>query len=257
MFRYDFHVHSELCGHAPGQTIEKILKKADQLDLKAIAITEHVSNVEDIKNIDIIYSEAQKHYGGCRVIIGAEVEVDRWHLDGRLVLNKRLGLDYIIGSMHYLPGTNILPHCDLTRPITPEETFIRWRSTLLGLVSSSIIDTLGHPGIMIANALDDKNFSQQVLGVFNEAAIISAKNGIAWELNNHSGAKLSETHRHQYYKIMQLAVDAGVPLVYGSDAHSPENIGNTSFVSEVLSRLVGAKSIEKPLIPKPRKQVLQ
>lgn len=257
MFRYDFHVHSELCGHAPGQTIEKILKKADQLDLKAIAITEHVSNVEDIKNIDIIYSEAQKHYGGCRVIIGAEVEVDRWHLDGRLVLNKRLGLDYIIGSMHYLPGTNILPHCDLTRPITPEETFIRWRSTLLGLVSSSIIDTLGHPGIMIANALDDKHFSRPVLGVFKEAAIISAKNGLMWELNNLSGAKLSEAHRHQYYKVLQLAVDAGVRFIYGSDAHSPEDIGNTNFVSEILSRLVGVKIIEKPLIPKPRKLDLQ
>ena len=106
---------------------------------------------------------------------------------------------------------------------------------------------------MIANALDDINFSQQVLGVFNEAAIISAKNGIMWELNNHSGAKLSEAHRHQYYKVIQLAVDAGVRLIYGSDAHSPEDIGNTNFVSEILSKLVGAKSIEKPLIPKPRK----
>lgn len=257
MFRYDYHVHTELCGHAPGQTVKKILEKADQLDLEVIAITEHVSSAEDIKNIDVICSEAQKYRGGCRIIIGAEVEVDRRHLDGRLVLNKRFGLDYIIGSIHYLPGTNILPHCDLTRPISPEETFIRWRSTLLGLVSSSIIDTLGHPGIMIANALDDKNFPRQVLGVLNEAAMISAKNGIAWELNNHSGAKLSETHRCQYYKVMQIAIDAGVPLVYGSDAHSPENIGNTSFVAKVLSKLAGAKSIENPLVPKPRKQALQ
>lgn len=257
MLKYDFHVHTELCGHAPGQTIEKILKSADRLGLETIAITEHISSIEDMQNIDIIYSETQRHHSRCRVIIGAEVDVDRGHFDGRLVLDKRLGLDYIIGSIHYLPGTDILPHCDLTRPISAEETFIRWRPTLLGLVSSSIIDTLGHPGIMIANALDDKYFSRQVLEVFNEAAIISAKNGIAWELNNLSGAKLPEAHRQQYYQVIQLAVDAGVRLIYGSDAHSPENIGNLNFVSEILSKLVGAKGIENHLIPNPQKLDLQ
>jgi len=255
---YDFHIHTVLCGHAePTMTVPNIIARAEEMGLATIAITEHVSGMEDIKNVDIIYSEMQRHHGRCRVLIGAEVDVDRRYFDGRLVLDKRFGLDYIIGSMHYLPGTDVLPHCDLTRPISPEETFVRWRSTLLGLVSSSIIDTLGHPGIMIANALDDKHFSRPVLGVFKEAAIISAKNGLMWELNNLSGAKLSEAHRHQYYKVLQLAVDAGVRFIYGSDAHSPEDIGNTNFVSEILSRLVGVKIIEKPLIPKPRKLDLQ
>ena len=54
MFNYDFHIHTELCGHAPGQTVKKILLKADELGLETIAITEHVTNPDDIKNIDII-----------------------------------------------------------------------------------------------------------------------------------------------------------------------------------------------------------
>ncbi|MFZ2657275.1 MAG: PHP domain-containing protein [Victivallales bacterium] len=247
MFRYDFHIHTELCGHAPGQTVELILAAADRLGLEIIAITEHVSSVEDMRNIDVIRSEVRKYHGACRVIIGAEADVDRRHLDGRLVLDDRHGLDYIIGSIHYLPGTNVLPHCDLARPLSPEETFVRWRSTLLGLVSNPIIDTLGHPGVMIANALDDRHFSVRVLEVLNEAAIISAKNEIAWELNNHAGAKLPDAHRHQYDKVMQLAVTADVRIVYGSDAHSPENIGGTGFVSEVLSRLAGTMHIGTPL----------
>lgn len=133
---YDFHIHTVLCGHAePAMTVSNIIARAEEISLEAIAITEHVSGIEDMKNIDILCSEMQRHHGSCQVIIGAEVDVDRRHLDGRLVLDKRLGLDYVIGSMHYLPGTDVLPHCDLTRPISPEETFIRWRSTLLGLVS--------------------------------------------------------------------------------------------------------------------------
>ncbi|MEN7973925.1 MAG: PHP domain-containing protein [Verrucomicrobiota bacterium] len=73
MFDYDFHIHTELCGHAPGQTIGKILAKADELGLETIAITEHVSSCEDIKKVDIIRSETQKYHTNCRVIIGAEV----------------------------------------------------------------------------------------------------------------------------------------------------------------------------------------
>ena len=244
MFNYDFHIHTELCGHAPGLTVEKILLKADELGLEIIAITDHISSPEDMKNIDIIRSETQKYNTNCRVLIGAEIDVDRRYTDGRLVLDKRAGLDYILGTIHYLPGTDVMPHCDPSRPLTSEETCKRWRSTLLGLVANPLIDTLAHPGMMIANALPEEMFSGKVMDVFVEAAEISAENGVAWGLNNLCKKKLTERQQKQYFSVIQLAVDAGVHLVYGSDAHCPEDIGNTDFVSKVSS-MVG--NIEKAL----------
>lgn len=248
LFNYDFHIHTELCGHAPGQTVKKILLKADELGLETIAITDHVSIPEDMKNIDIIRSETQKYHSNCRVLIGAEVDVDRRYTDGRLVLDKRSGLDYIMGAIHYLPGTDILPHCNPSRPLTSEETFKRWRSTLLGLVANPIIDTLAHPTCMIANALPENTFTEKVMEVLAEAARISANNKVAWELNNNSKNKFTETQRKQYFRVMQLAIDAGARLVYGSDAHCPEDIGKTNFISKVASKLVGESGIEKPLL---------
>ena len=75
MFNYDFHIHTELCGHAPGRTVEKILLKADELGLATIAITDHISRPENMRNIDIIRSETQKYTTNCRVLVG-EIDIE-------------------------------------------------------------------------------------------------------------------------------------------------------------------------------------
>ena len=250
MFNYDFHIHTELCGHAPGQSVEKILLKADELGLATIAITDHIYKPEDIKKINIILSETRKHNTNCRVLVGAEIDVDRRYTDGRLVLDKRSELDYIIGSIHYLPYTDISPNCDLTLPFTSQEICKHWSATLLGLVANPLIDTLGHPGMMIANALPEGEFPEKVMDVFAEAAEISAKNSVAWDVNNLCKKKLAVKQQEQYFRVIQLAVDAGVHLVYGSDAHRLEDIGKTDFVSKIISKLVGKIDIENKFITK-------
>ena len=42
MINYDLHIHTKYCGHAPGMTVEAILRKADILGLETIAITSHI-----------------------------------------------------------------------------------------------------------------------------------------------------------------------------------------------------------------------
>jgi len=219
---------------------------ADKLHLAVIAITEHIGQAGDRTRIGAIRSELSKHPHVCRVLVGGEIDVDRNYLDGRLVVEQRDNLDYVIGAIHYLPGTDILPHCKRARPLPPDEVFSRWRTTLLGLAASTTIDTIAHPGVMIANSIDDEGFPERVLEVLHAAALISAEHGVAWELNNLTGAKLPPAFRREYYKVIQSAVDAGVRLVYGSDAHRPADVGNHSFVEEVNARLAGKPDIGTP-----------
>lgn len=42
MIDYDLHIHTEYCGHAPGMTVEAILRRAEELGLSTIAITDHI-----------------------------------------------------------------------------------------------------------------------------------------------------------------------------------------------------------------------
>jgi histidinol phosphatase-like PHP family hydrolase len=246
-FDSDFHIHTELCGHAPGQTVAAILSRVDELGLNAIAITEHICAPHDMANIVTIREQVAKYHGPCRITIGAEVEADRNYSDGRLVLEKLNGLDYVIGSLHYLPGTDILPHCDPRRPLSTEEGFRLWQTTILGLVSNPNVDTLAHPGAMIANIMNEDFLSEKVLAVFAAAAEKSRINGIAWELNNLICEKLSPAQAEEYYKVIQLAVDAKVDLIFGSDSHKLKDIGQCDYVSTVLSRVIGTTRLKHRL----------
>ena len=42
MLRYDFHIHTEYCGHAPGMKVADIAAAADKLNLDAICIADHI-----------------------------------------------------------------------------------------------------------------------------------------------------------------------------------------------------------------------
>jgi len=234
----DFHIHTVLCGHADErQRVSAIVARADELGLEAIAITEHVGQPEEMARIWQIRKELKALRPRCRVLVGGEVEADRFRLDGRLVVENPDQLDLVIGTVHYLPGTNVMPHCQETPKLLPKTVLDRWRSTLLGLVCNPVVDILAHPGAMIANALQADDWGNEVLGIFGEAARLSSVHQTAWEVNNLIGRKLTIRQQESYWRILRIALDAGVRLVYGSDAHCLEDIGATDFVDRVAVKL--------------------
>lgn len=237
MINYDLHIHTEYCGHAPGMTVAAICRRAEELGLSAIAITDHIYEPKDIARIKQIRAEVRAYAPRCRVYIGAEVDVDADYTDGRLVTDALSGLDYVIGGFHYVPTVGHYPWSRDDRRLD-EETFLEvWESTLLGVVSNPAIDTLAHPGRMLAACLDLDAHFEYGLSVLEKAARLSAKNAIAWELNELTGSRLSTYWQSQWHRVYEVALAAGVKLVYGSDAHSPAAIGMHAFVDRLLEKL--------------------
>ena len=237
MLDYDLHIHTEYCGHAGGMTVPAICHKADYLGLTTIAIADHIFKPSDRALIEKIRAEAKRCTTHCEVFVGAEVDVDAMHTDGRLVTEDLDGLDIVIAGFHYVPTVGTLPR----RPEDNEldgTTFMEvWTSSLLGLVSNPQIDTFAHPGRLLAASVDLDVYFDDALIVFEEAAKRSADNHIAWELNELSGYRLSPYWQQRWWEISQIALDAGVKLVYGSDAHHPDAIGMHNFVDLVRDKL--------------------
>ncbi|MFC1677212.1 PHP domain-containing protein [Planctomycetota bacterium] len=237
MIDYDMHIHTEYCGHAKPMNIKAILARADELGLKTIAIATHVFKPLDLNVMEWIREDAAKIEHNCRVIVGAEIDVDGRFCDGRLVTDDLDGIDYVVAGFHYIPGVGNYPRQWSDCSLEPQSMFERWRSSLLGIVSNPRIDTLAHPGRVLACAMDIEPIFNHVLQVFAEAAEISAHNNITWEINEHNGHKINPYCYNNWHRIYQTALDAGVKLIYGSDAHSPEEIGLTSFTSTILDKL--------------------
>ena len=239
MIDYDFHIHTEYCGHAKGMLVEQIIRRADERGLCAIAITDHVFGERSRGNIELIRRQAEGVDHKCRVIIGAEVDVDGLALDGRLVTDRFEGIDYVIGSIHYVPGEGNYPNCPEDLTIGAEEMLERWSKSLLGLVSNERVDTLSHPGRLIATGLEFDPFWGDILAVFSEAGELSAKNNIMWEINELNGEKLRAEYRQRWHEIYEVAIDKGVKLIFGSDAHRIGDIGKCDFAYDLVERLGG------------------
>ncbi len=237
MPNYDMHVHTEYCGHAPGMSIEAICARADENGLETLAITDHVFTADGVVVLTAIRAELSRIKTDCRIIVGAEVDVDGQYHDGRLITDGLSAADYVVAGFHYVPvaGNYPLSPDDCTMP--PKEFLKVWRSSLLGIVSNPKVDTFAHPGRLLASAVDMEVHFDEALAILAEAAEISAENNVAWELNELTGSRLNEYYQQRWYKIYEIALDAGVRLVYGSDAHCPEAIGGSEFVEMILQKL--------------------
>jgi len=237
VIRYDLHIHTEFCGHAPGMTVEAICARADELGLETIAITDHVYSPTGLPVLTAIRAELSRVKRRCRVIIGAEVDVDGDFADGRLVTDELGAADYVVAGFHYVPTTGHYPFSPDDCAMGPQRFLELWRSSLLGIVSNAKVHTLAHPGRLAASALDLDTYFEEVLSILGEAAKVSADNRVAWEINELTGSRLNGHYQRRWHEIYRIALDAGVRLVYGSDAHNPADIGKMVFAQTVLAGL--------------------
>jgi len=143
----------------------------------------------------------------------------------------------VIGAVHYIPGVGNYPHSPMDNPLEPEKLLELWRSSLLGMLANPAIDILAHPGRLPSAALDLNIYFDDMISVLREAAAISADNGVAWEINNLTCARLAPAIMGRWHETIQAAVDAGVKITYGSDAHSPEDISKQGYVQQIIKRL--------------------
>lgn len=241
MMNSDFHIHTEYCGHAPGMTVERICRRAEELRLQQIAITDHIYDNDSAWVVQQVRDDLQAAAPSIPVIVGAEVDVDWEFVDGRLASDQIDGIDYIIAGFHYVPTIGNYPwkpeQCGLDSP-----TFMRlWESTLLGVVSNPAIHTLAHPGRLFAAAMGLAGDWDAAMEVFKKAAALSAKNRIAWEVNELTGRRLAPEFKEKWHRIYEIALDAGLKLIFGSDAHDVQSIAVGDFSVQILARLGSAQ----------------
>ena len=132
---YDTHIHSLYCGHAEGMTVERILRRVDELGLDTICIADHIYTENELGTPAKIKQDLEKLKTNCRIIVGAEIDVSGAHCDGTLAAPAPPDIDYIVAAIHYIPGTGDYSKQPVANYLEPKELLNRWRTTLLGVLS--------------------------------------------------------------------------------------------------------------------------
>jgi putative hydrolase len=223
----DYHTHT-LYSHGKG-TIEENVLEARKKGLKELAITDHGPGHflygVSVQNLSKMRKEVDRlngKYPDIRVLLGLEANVIS--IEGELDVDQRIlsMLDILLAGYHFgaVPATLRDGYHIHFKNIAGRWTGcarVRENNTraLIAAINRYPVKIITHPG---AKADIDT-------GMLARAA---AEKGVALEINS--------SHRFMTEDYVRIAKQEGAKFVLGSDAHTPQRVGDVKAAFEVAVR---------------------
>jgi histidinol-phosphatase (PHP family) len=243
----DYHIHTGLCGHADGE-VGEYCSAARKKQLPEICFTDHAPNPDGYDpahrmRLDQfpLYRDAiteWRDHDALRVVFG--VEADYYEGCERFLESWLLeqGFDFVLGSVHFINGwgfdnpeeRHIWDSVDVTA------TWRKYFETMRRLVDTGLFDAVGHMDLpkKFGYRPSDKDLKEMVQPVLDRMA----EAGMGMELNT-SGLRKPVGEIYPSSMIVSLARERDIPICFGSDAHSPSEIGTDFILALKLARAEG------------------
>jgi putative hydrolase len=201
---HDYHVHCNYNDHSASDlTIKNVISRAEKIGLKVIALTEHVRRTSDWvpRYLEEMRQEIESASNNkLKVITGFEAKILK---DGSIDCCEEYSRDYfIVASFH-----------------TIFEDKRIWMEALKIAIQNPEVDVIGHLAPEPTFDLNDEELS--------ELASLTSSNHKIIELN-------AKYHRPPPRWILKFK-EHHVRFHLGSDAHSLEEIGNFSKISDLIA----------------------
>jgi histidinol-phosphatase (PHP family) len=230
----DYHIHTPLCRHAVGSPSE-YAARAGHLGLAEIGFSDHAPMPRDdfddwrMVTADLeayvrLVEQARRDHPQLVIRLALEVdylpELDDWIRE----LTQRHPWDYLIGSVHY-----VIDHWAIDNPSMvsewrrhdPDEVWRRYVERLTQAAQSGHFDIIGHVDLPKKFGFYPK---ADVLPLFDEFLRVAAGSGVAVELNT-GGLRKECREIYPSRPLLELAFRQGLPITFGSDAHTPDEVG--------------------------------
>lgn len=230
--RIDLHNHTSLCHHATG-TMEGYILKAIAQGIDVFGFACHAPmafdeayrmSLDEMPLYCTHISELQALFKG-RIEILCALEVD-YILHKEYLIESAIltyPFDYLIGSVHFL-GTWGFDNPAFIGEYAKRDTEQCWSEyleSIAQMAQSGLFQIVGHIDLL-------KLFGQQMptsqIPKLLRALESIADNHLAIELNA-SGWRKPINECYPSLHVLQEAYKKGIPITFGSDAHSIEHIG--------------------------------
>ena len=202
--KQDYHVHCNYNDHSASDlTVKNIIARGEKIGLRVIALTEHVRRTSDWipRYLAEIRAEtATASSSKLKVITGFEAKILR---DGSIDCWEEYSKDhFIVASFHTIFGDKRV-----------------WVEALKSTIQNPDVDVIGHLAPEPTFDLNDEELSELASLIFSNNKII--------ELN-------AKYHRPPPRWLLKFK-EHHVRFHLGSDAHSLEEIGNFSRISDLIA----------------------
>ncbi|MBL0721446.1 MAG: histidinol-phosphatase HisJ [Sulfurovum sp.] len=227
--RVDLHNHTSRCNHATG-TVDDYIKKAIELGIDIYGFSEHAPMDFDLKyrlafnemiNYEKDILKAKERYKkDIKILLGYEVDFLPSYIDDR-VLNAKV--DYLIGSVHFINkwGFDNPEFIGEYKNRDIDKIWQDYFDTIEGMVKSGNFDIIGHLDLIkVFKYMPNKDI--RLIAKRTLKAI--KKSNMVLEINS-AGLRKPIAEIYPSQDLLQEAYELDIPITFGSDAHSIEEVG--------------------------------
>jgi len=227
----DYHIHTDASPDARG-TIEDYIRKAKEKRIDEIGFSDHVllheiSNYPHMRQWQMpAYIKnflALKQKAEIPIKLGAEIDFFSEDKDRIKDFVQKYPFDYVIGAVHFIGSWGIdnprQKHEYLKRDIL--QTYREYFNLIKEMCNSRLFDVVAHVDLVkIFGFKPNCDFSD----ILTETAETIAKSNICVEINT-AGLRRPCAEIYPSAEFLKILHDYDVPIVFGSDAHDPEDLG--------------------------------
>lgn len=238
--RIDLHNHTTLCNHANG-TMDEYIQKAIDLGVDVYGFSEHapMKNFEDGYRLTFDKKEFyensvkelnSKYSNDIKILLGYEVDF----IEGDYLLYEIINsnVDYLIGSVHYL-GKWGFDNPEFISEYKNRDIDKIWEEYFYGIKQMALsgkFDIAGHLDLIkVFKYLPNKD----IRTIAFDALKTIKKSNMAIEINP-AGLRKPIGEQYPSKNLLELVFELDIPISFGSDAHSVDQVG---FEYETVSNL--------------------
>ncbi len=247
----DYHVHTRRCGHAEGET-RAYVEEAIAAGLVELGFADHLPLVRDWRPgfsmlpdemcayVAEIKELADEYAADIVILAGIEADYYEEAEDEVRELLAAQPFDYVIGSVHTLSDGLGFDQRRQRRRFAAagvDRVFLENYRLLARVAGSGLCDVVGHldlPKKYGHQPADAAAVGEAARGTLQ--AVRAA--GIAIELNT-AGWRAPAGQAYPAAGLLAEAAAAGIPLIFGSDAHRPGEVGDGFPRAAALARGAG------------------
>lgn len=235
MIRANYHTHTKRCKHATG-TEEDYVTSAISCGLSKLGFSDHAPFPDHDFGLRMDYGEFDDYL--------SSIDLLREKYANKITLYKGVEIEYMPGYLSYyenLLGTGKLDYLLLGEHFYPVDEknmqniffaespkwYVNYANSIAEALGTGLFVMLAHPDLFLLNPFAwDKNCDYALDTILNAAA---ANNTILeYNANGFRRGKASfpdgERYKYPHAKFWQAVADAKLPVIVGSDCHSPENM---------------------------------
>ena len=260
---HDYHMHTKRCGHATGEVAEYI-EVAKRKGLEEIGFSDHLPfvthrdsqytmDLNELPSYQKDIEEAKTKNKDLSIKIGIEADYMEDHTEKIKALIESYPYDFVIGSIHFmkqpydvrekakLAGEERMWAFDDPREKEKWENanvdaiYENYYRLLQGAALSGVYDIMGHIDLV-------KKFGHRPNADFTdlvkETGKILKESQTVIEINT-SGLRKPVHEIYPSLEVLKVYASFDVPIVFGSDAHAPEDVGSDFNLARDLALACG------------------